>query len=135
MSGIAVRLWCHDEFRQVACWACRRLWNEQLLGITLCDGRDVVGSLCPACLLRSPREVAAEIGGYGFALQAAIARDRLEEAFSAARELLEHGDLRRTVCGGRKFDAYSARGPQQDRRDNIVSAHRRDCLDDRPATA
>src|SRR5262245_24311392 len=48
----------HDRVRLVGCILCGHFWEEQWVGAGLYLDEEVLGSVCPNCLNRSPRDIA-----------------------------------------------------------------------------
>lgn len=72
MAHLSARIVEHGVFRTVKCVLCTRPWDEQWVRIALSDSETVLGSLCPLCLQRSPRDTAAVLWMQSAPLRAAF---------------------------------------------------------------
>jgi hypothetical protein len=89
MSQLFTEIVCHERCRIIDCCLCGRSWDEQWVGVRLADGTEALGSLCPACLSRTPQDMAALFGQHGAALRAAFphASPEIQEPSETLNEL------------------------------------------------
>jgi hypothetical protein len=89
MRQLSAALVNHGLFDAVDCALCGRAWDEHWVRIALVEDGSAIGSLCPACLSRPPRETASMLWQRGALLRAALGHlpPRREEQAQALYEL------------------------------------------------
>lgn len=67
---LSTLLVCHPSRRTVTCCLCGAEWEEYYLSVALLDEGESLGTLCPRCLRRSPRETADRLAALSQELDA-----------------------------------------------------------------
>lgn len=55
MPGLRTELVIHSRHPQTVCALCGGAWEQHYVGVSLFDGDEQLGDLCPRCLARGPR--------------------------------------------------------------------------------
>jgi hypothetical protein len=61
MDNLRAAILEHTQLRTVTCCLCGVSWEEQLVGVALVAGKEVLGDLCPRCLSHEPATAAARL--------------------------------------------------------------------------